>query len=385
MEVEMRINYYEYKGVGDDLWHFNKIKFDEKINLLVGDTGTGKTRILNTLFNLSKFASNEDVKLLTGYWDLTFLQNGINYRWILQIDKQEDGIVVTKDIIKRKDKDEEVPIVERDESKFIFCGSELPKLPRDKTSVTLLREENEIKPIHDGFNSIKRRRFSEDELQKISLYQAIPKGLIKRFQKKKDINNLFNEDLQLNAKLFFLMKNFTEIYEKIIERYKEIFPFIEDAIIQDINDLDTMIASEAQVPVFSIMEKGVNKPVQLSELSSGMQKVLLILSDIYTLPRDGGIYLVDEYENSLGINSIDFLPTILFEEDLNSQFIITSHHPYIINNFPISSWFVFHRSGSEVFVKYGDELVKKFGKSKQEAFIKLINDPFYKRGVEYTS
>ena len=61
---------------------------------------------------------------------------------------------------------------------------------------------------------------------------------------------------------------------------------------------------------------------------------------------------------------------------------VTSHHPYIINNIPVRNWYVFHRKGNEVTVKHGDELISKYGKSKQEAFIQLLNDCFYIRGIE---
>ena len=112
-----------------------------------------------------------------------------------------------------------------------------------------------------------------------------------------------------------------------------------------------------------------------------MQKVLLIITDIQMLPN-GGVYLIDEYENSLGLNAIEFLPTYLLELEKDMQLFITSHHPYIINKFPVKNWYVFHRTGYEVKIKYGEELVTRFGISKQQAFTKLINDPFYTEGKE---
>lgn len=112
-----------------------------------------------------------------------------------------------------------------------------------------------------------------------------------------------------------------------------------------------------------------------------MQKVLLILTDIFVFP-EGGIYLIDEYENSLGINAIDFFPSFILEVEKDIQFIVTSHHPYIINEIPVKNWYVFHRKGTEVVIKHGSELAERFGKSKQKAFIKLINDSFYTEGVE---
>ncbi len=112
-----------------------------------------------------------------------------------------------------------------------------------------------------------------------------------------------------------------------------------------------------------------------------MQKVLLILTDIYTLPN-GSIYLIDEYENSLGVSAIDFFPSFLTDLERDIQFIITSHHPYLINNIPVQNWLVFHRDGSQVQVRYGEENIKAYGESKQTRFLKLLNDPFYSRDID---
>lgn len=42
-------------------------------------------------------------------------------------------------------------------------------------------------------------------------------------------------------------------------------------------------------------------------------------------------YQVYEFENGLGVNCIDVLAEILLSERKDLQFIITSHHPKIIN------------------------------------------------------
>jgi hypothetical protein len=102
----------------------------------------------------------------------------------------------------------------------------------------------------------------------------------------------------------------------------------------------------------------------------------VIISDIVSLP-EGAIYIIDEYENSLGVNAIDFLPQFLLDYGEKVQFLITTHHPYLINSMPIKSWRVFHRKGSRVVIKNGAEFETKYGKSKQQAFVQLLNDPFY--------
>jgi len=179
--------------------------------------------------------------------------------------------------------------------------------------------------------------------------------------------------------MFLLKEGFPQLYKLAVDTFKQVFTSITECDVRILKNTPIGIKAEGVVPVFAIKEKKVEKKIPLHELSSGMQKVLLIIADIITLPK-GSIYLMDEYENSLGINAIDFLPQFLVDHGKDIQFFITTHHPYLINSMPMKTWRVFHRDGSKVFIKSGVEFEQKYGKSKQKAFIQLINDPFYAGG-----
>ena len=131
------------------------------------------------------------------------------------------------------------------------------------------------------------------------------------------------------------------------------------------------------VPVAFIKERGISKPAQLSEISLiGMQKVLLIITDIITSPANL-LYMIDEYENSLGVNAIDFLPPFLAECGGARQFIVTTHHPLLINAIPVSDWFIFQRRGLNITVTHGHDIEARYGKSSNSRFVQLINGPIY--------
>lgn len=180
----------------------------------------------------------------------------------------------------------------------------------------------------------------------------------------------------INVKLYLLLRHNKKEFEQVIEEYKSIFPSIEDITFVDGSKL---AMQSGEFPVLAFKEKGINDLIMLHELSSGMQKVMFIVADIITLPDDY-IYIIDEYENSLGINAINFLPDFISSCGKNSQFITTSHHPYLINNIPVSDWKIFSRIGSKVTVKSGEDLKGRYSKSKQETFIQLLNDPIYSGG-----
>jgi AAA15 family ATPase/GTPase len=374
----MKISTYEYRDVDDARWRFSKVEFG-RINLLVGDTSTGKTRLLNTLFNLGRFVVSREYK--RGSWDITFEHGGNIYRWLLETETEEVDNAVIKDYIWRVEDEEETPIVERERGFFRFNGKELPKLSKDQTSISLLEDEDLIQPLYEGFESILRRRFFHDALSKAAGLQSIPPKLLEEIEKSKDTKEIFRRDLTLSVNLFLLSKYFPSCFSAIRDYYRAVFPFVTRMEIRDLSDVHRNIAIPGRIPVLCVQERNVDEWIAVEGLSSGMLKVLLILTDIYLLP-EGGVYLVDEYENSLGINAIEFLPTLLLELEKDVQFFITSHHPYIINQIPVTDWYIFHRKGSEVTVKHGEELADRFGKSKQQAFIQLINDPFFTEGVE---
>jgi len=377
----MHILKYYCHGPKDEAWEFSTPSL-RKINLIVGDTGTGKRRFLNTIFNLCKSVSAKEIAN-RGIWNISFSIGNQEYEWHFATDfDSRKKIIVKKDLLCIKDNEgNKRTIVERDENKFIYQDKELPKLSPYVSSVSLLQNEDDIKPIYSGFNTIMRRKFFTDELDKSFRIETMPIDFLEHIKKQKDLTDLFHAELSVNIKLTILQETFTEIYKKIKTNLMDVFEFIEDVTILDINKLRTDIRFPFYAPVFCIKERNINEYITSDQLSSGMQKVLLLLLDSFLIP-EGGIFLIDEYENSLGLSAIDFLPDFLTETDLDNQFFITSHHPYIINNIPIENWLVFHRKGLQVKIKSGTELKEIFGKSKQKYFLQLVNDPFYKEGIE---
>jgi predicted ATPase len=202
-----------------------------------------------------------------------------------------------------------------------------------------------------------------------------------RIGKSKDLNELYKADPPLNYRLFVLEKYFPKIYSKIVDSYQGVFRFIESVKIKNSDELQNSGIPFTGIPIFCIREQNVDKWLRVDELSSGMQKALLIITDLFSLPDDV-IYMIDEYENSLGVGAINVLPDILFSGEIPYQVFITSHHPYIISNFPLEYWYIAHRNGSNVKFSYGEELATRYGVSKQELSIQLINDPIYSEGVK---
>ena len=133
------------------------------------------------------------------------------------------------------------------------------------------------------------------------------------------------------------------------------------------------------MPILQFKEKGLDKWIYENRMSSGMIRTFIHISEMFLL-SDGTLVLIDEFENSLGVNCIDILTEDLIFENNRLQFIVTSHHPYIINKIPYEHWKIVNRSGGKI--KTFDAKDFNLGESKHERFMNLINLPQYKAGIE---
>ena len=109
-----------------------------------------------------------------------------------------------------------------------------------------------------------------------------------------------------------------------------------------------------------------------------MHKTLALLASIY-LSSQKSIFLIDEFENSFGVNCIDMITQKIALNPLGNQFILSSHHPYIINKIPVDKWRLVTRRKTNVKVEAVDEQITS--QSKHDAFIQLINLDEFSDGI----
>lgn len=86
---------------------------------------------------------------------------------------------------------------------------------------------------------------------------------------------------------------------------------------------------------------------------------------------ENSLVLIDEFENGLGLNCIDLLSEMLITERQDLQFLITSHHPKIIDGITKEKWKIIDRNISIITntesVDYG------IGNSQHDAYFNLLN------------
>ncbi len=383
----MRIEHLEFLNK-DTGWKLTPTEFYPDMTLLVGGSGVGKTEILRAIRTLQSIARRgDDLPSAWGVaWRIQFTTSGNRYQWEGEYEnrpKEEDqpgtGIGVLlgltsddelssgpKIVMERLRVGEEV-IIERDSDTIYFQQKPTPKLSPFKSALSLLKEEERIKPVIKGFGHIAYLdQTARQTGEVIHRFDA----LCKRFQ---TVDAIRESDLPTYIKLAILFENDKGSFLEIVSQFREVFPLVEEVRFDRI-----FVGPFADVPDLRIKEAGSESWIPERHLSSGMFRTLMHLASVALWP-DESVILIDEFENSLGINCLDDITGDMMGHRHRLQFIVTSHHPYIINNIPQNHWKVVTRKGSEVRTIGAAEA--GIGKSRHEAFIQLMNSPLYLDGA----
>ena len=352
-------------------WDFDEIDFSSNLTLLVGVSGAGKTQILRAMLNLKDIANGEAIN---GFeWKIKFCTiNGSEFIWegrfntleyetdeIIFVEKEPPSLLYEK-LTSKND-----ILIERSQEKIKFKNQEMPKLSSHQSMIYILNEESLIKEAYNDLNKIEDSDYTikNQMLNRLLLNEPL-QSLQEKYKTLEDIVNS-SENIYVKLQLVYAKK--LDVFNKIKSIFIDNFNQVEDMKIEILHD------TYAQIDIFSypsifIKEKSVTKWIKDNRMSSGMLKTFIHISKIY-LSSPGTVILIDEFENSLGINCIDILTDDLIHENKNLQFIATSHHPYIINNIPYEYWKIVTRKGGHISIRDASDY--HLGKSKQEAFLQL--------------
>jgi ABC-type dipeptide/oligopeptide/nickel transport system ATPase component len=361
-------------------WQFEPIEFSN-LALLVGVSGVGKTQTLEGIFNLRKIANGESLKGVS--WDIQFTVDDIEYKWQGEFgrgyqqlslfgdeDSEEHPLDNKFEIVNEYLWANEQIIIEREDNIIKFQGEKTPKLSPFKSAIELFNQEEDIAPVQKGFNRI---IYSID--QSVNKVYRIPRYLL--LKDSLSLEEIQKIDAPTLIKLALVYYHVPQVFQKIKEHFINIFSQVEEIKFEVLKNVKKTIVSDAPQRSIFLKEKGVKHFIPQYRISSGMFKTLMYISEIYLYP-EGTVILIDEFENSLGVNCIDIVTDLLMEKR-NLQFIITSHHPYIINKIGMEYWKIVTRKGGVVTVK--DAKSFNLGKSRHQAFTQLINLEEYTEGI----
>jgi hypothetical protein len=375
-------------------WTLEEAHLDP-FNLLVGPSGAGKTKIIRCLHRIHQVATKRisPKDPLDGErWTIRFSHEGNRYTWDLRSallqpfeddrEPQEEGDLppgrksqIEFERITKNDRD---VLVERGPERLVFEGKEAPQLTPTESVVALLTDPA-IATIQGGFKLL---LFSDATAAFgfLTFFLSRPRlaDQLKRWKARyRTVEQLIEAaELPVQAKAFLLSDIDRERFDEIKGIFCDMFSFVEDIRVGLLSesDADRFFFGFEDALIFSLKERGTETWVPEMSMSSGMLRTLIHLFEVSLAPR-GSVILIDEFENSLGVNCMPSLTEFILEHAPDHQFIITSHHPYIINQIPIDRWKLVRRRASRVRVVPARDIHTLQGASHLDAFTRLLNVP----------
>lgn len=358
-------------------WKIDAAQFHDNLNLLVGVSGAGKTtliRAIDTVFSTSRSES----KLGHVAWKLQFLSQGTAYCWELETgvvagnsftDLTEQYTIIFEKLMRFNNSMESQEIFQREATYVRMNGQKVPKLKRAESLISLFSEEDIIAPVYLDFLKLSHREESLKAFYPITDLMACMEN-IRSISK----DSYFSELLQYAStefpgimKLFIIQKNDPSLLEQIKATYRDMFPQVEDLRIRARPN-----QSGEDSTFLEIREVQQKEWTPQTDISSGMFRALMLVVNILAAP-DGTVIAIDEFENSLGVNCLTEVTNLILDHCHRLQFIITSHHPYIINNIPWQNWSIVSREGNLIKVRHAPDIAELQTGSNLDKFSQLID------------
>lgn len=385
----MKITKFQFEDKSLE-WRLEELLLN-KLTLLVGASGVGKTQILRALMGLKQITKGSALNGIAWLiefetlgkqkyiWQGEFENKGISIFIDDEDDDEEDKKNRPKIIFEKLSLNNEL-VVDRTSDKIIFNGQPTIKLSQQESVLSLLKEEELVKPAHE---SLKKLYFADhsnsvNAVRRFSFSFLNANKLLKKYNSLKKVQE---SELDTPLKLFFLSKVDKKTFATIKQRFTDIFPQVEDIKIAPLDTKDKEMPDFLKdYPFIQIKEKSVKNWINQNRISSGMFRTLMQLSELY-LCAEGTVFLIDEFENSLGINCINEITSDILASKRQLQFVLTSHHPYIIDAISFNNWKLVTRNAGVI----KTHNIDKFGVGKQsshKAFMQLLQLEEYQTGQE---
>lgn len=387
----MTISKFKFEDKSLD-WRLEQFSLS-KLTLLVGASGVGKTQILRAMMSLKQIAGGSSINGIK--WRIEF-ETLTNQKYIWEGEFENKGIAI---FIEFEDEDEDDDknkkskprilyeklflndelIINRDEDKILFFGNPTIKLSQQQSIIHLLKEEEKISPAYIGLRKLDFTDHSNSANVEQGFHFSFlnANNLSKKYS---TIKKIQEGELDTSLKLFFVQKADKKIFATIKQRFADIFPQIDDLRIAPLETKEKEMPDFLKdYPFIQIKEKGVKHWISQNRISSGMFRTLIQLSELY-LCSEGTVFLIDEFENSLGINCINEITNDILASKRKLQFVLTSHHPYIIDAIGFNNWKLVTRNAGIIKTHNIDKF--NIGKSKHSAFMQLIQLEEYQTGQE---
>lgn len=354
-------------------WTLPPTQFDD-FCLFVGLSGAGKSRILQTILNLKTLTEQANRELAGVEWSISFEDNGHEYLWegrfasLPQPGTPGEDLLIEEFLPEMEEEHltcDQTSVFSRTQQSDCFRDSCVTGLSRTHSLMELFDMDETINSVRAAFAKVFSIRIQYDKHLMCDRYLM---DRLVDHNAKYTSEQIQNSRLPILTKLCWLYTTNNPLFTEIRRDFLEIFPYIDELFFEPTVD--------GHYIQLCIKERCCSV-VHQQDLSEGMFKTLLLLTQLSMLTGHC-VVIIDEVENSLGLNCIDILQEQLEQNQNDDQLLVTSHHPYIINSVPMDKWRIVRREGNKVTIQTAEQF--GLGRSSHEPYIQLSNALEYSEG-----
>lgn len=316
-----------------------------KINLIVGQNSSGKTRTLNAISELVEMLKgSRSIPKIHGKYKVTFITGEEE----VQLDFEYDhGVILNEQLVWKGEKvlgrgaDGAGWIIYMGGKEHISLDFGIPPkqlacyAKRDKLQHPFLEE------IHEWATNMRRFDFSGNLGKNNYALKSV-------FTE--DEIDFSDTSASLVPVLQYAMEEFTGFRDQLIADMREIGYQLEDAGIVQFSEKH----NPSQLDRYAVYttETGLEKQVTQHDMSQGMFRAFSVLArfDRYILKGKTGCVVIDDIGEGLDFSRAKLLVSLLVKKAKSSgiQLIMSTNDSFIMNSVDIENWAVLQRNGNKI-------------------------------------
>jgi hypothetical protein len=347
-----KIEYSEFKGE-PNVWMFKEVTL-EKVNLLVGQNATGKTRTITVISWLANmFAGLQPQLLNSGNYTVEFSDNNDIYQYFLKIEQRK--VVFEKLILNGKIK------VERktDGTGELFAeavgNGQMIKFKISEDQLIVFSKKDAVQhpyleKLFEWANGVRLYAF------------GTPLGKDHGFATN-DINQLQVNPRNTNdvAALFAKgVKDFGESFrDDIIELMNKTEYNLKCIDVAPNPNIGVIPVGLPPLQMIYVIEKDRTSMIFQTEMSQGMFRALSLLIQIRynILKKSSTTVLIDDIGEGLDFERSSGIISVIIDtaKDNEIQFVMSTNDRFVMNGVPLKYWQIIKRKGGECIIyNYGN-------------------------------
>ncbi|MCF8224833.1 MAG: ATP-binding protein [Bacteroidales bacterium] len=316
-----------------------------KINLIVGQNSSGKTRTLNAIDDMvDMLTGGSFIPKVHGKYRATFIHDE---KEVLLEFEYDGGIILNemltwdgeKVLERGKDGSGWIIYMGGKESLSLEFAISLNQMAcfakRDK------KQHPYLEQIYFWAIDMRRFNFSGDLGKNSYSLKAV-------FEE--DEVNFRNADTSLVPLLYLAMEQFKGYREQLIQDMNEIGYQLEDLGIMQFSDKNSRNKQD-RYAVYTT-ESGLEKQVAQHDMSQGMFRAFSVIARLnrYILKGKTGCVVIDDIGEGIDFSRAKLLVNLLIKKAESSgiQLIMSTNDSFIMNTVNIENWAVLHREGNKI-------------------------------------